>query len=65
LQKSRHNHRDLDMDACDWRFPVMNAVRLSFREKWTIEQTRERVNEILKEYEEKCPGKGEKCSEKS
>lgn len=40
------------MDKCDWRFEVMCAIRLSFREDWSLEKLKQRISEIEKSYEE-------------
>lgn len=40
------------MDKKDWRFEVMMAIRMSFREEWPLEKLRERINEICKESKE-------------
>jgi hypothetical protein len=36
------------MDKEDWRFELMCAIRLSFREKWSLKQLKERIDEILR-----------------
>lgn len=34
------------MDKEDWRFKVMCAIRLFFREGWSLEKLKERIDEI-------------------
>jgi N-methylhydantoinase A/oxoprolinase/acetone carboxylase beta subunit len=41
------------MDKKDWRFDVMCAIRLSFREGWSLERLKKKISEIEKSHEEK------------
>jgi hypothetical protein len=34
------------MDKGDWRFEVMCSIRLSFREGWSLDKLREKIDEI-------------------
>lgn len=47
------------MDKTDWRFEVMMAIRLSFREGWTLDKLKEKIAEIERRHEgEVSVGKG-------
>lgn len=35
------------MDVKDWRFEVMCAIRLSFKEDWSLEKLKEKIDEIF------------------
>lgn len=44
------------MNKSDWRFEIMCAIRLSFREGWTLEKLKERIYEIEQEAERTTKG---------